>query len=412
MRIRSRLIKNEYPGQFWLMFAGMFISTIGASMIWPFLMIYVSEKIDQPLTVAASLMTINAIAGIISSFIAGPIVDRLGRKWVMVVSLFLDGLAYLLLSQASSLLAFAVLMGLRGAVNPLYRVGADAMMADLIPAEKRIDAYSLLRLSNNLGISVGPAIGGFIATASYSVAFYCAAIGLVGYSLMLLFRARETLPVEFNPGEQRTFEPLGGYTRILKDRQFLSFTLNFTLTQICAAMIWILLSVYTKTNYGIPESQYSFIPVTNALMVVLLQVPITMLSKQYKPLPVMAVGSLLYTIAVTSIGFGTGFWGFWVSMVIMTFGELILVPTSSTFAANLAPADMRGRYMSIYGLSWSAAAGIGPVYGGLLNDNLGPQTTWFGGGIVGLFSTLLFVVFAIRRAAQNKAAAAAAPAEQ
>jgi MFS family permease len=71
---------KEYPKQIRLMFSGMLISTLGSSMIWPFLMIYVRQRVNMPLTQAASLMTINAIAGIIAAMIAGPITDRIGRK--------------------------------------------------------------------------------------------------------------------------------------------------------------------------------------------------------------------------------------------------------------------------------------------------------------------------------------------
>jgi MFS family permease len=73
------------------MFSGMIISSIGGSMIWPFLMIYASEKLAMPLSQVTSLMSIHAIAGLISVFIAGPVVDRLGRKWIMAVSLALNG---------------------------------------------------------------------------------------------------------------------------------------------------------------------------------------------------------------------------------------------------------------------------------------------------------------------------------
>jgi len=59
-----------------------------------------------------------------------------------------------------------------GRPNPLYRVGADAMLADIIPTEKRTDAYSLLRMSNNAGVAIGPAIGGLVASTSYSLAFF------------------------------------------------------------------------------------------------------------------------------------------------------------------------------------------------------------------------------------------------
>jgi len=396
MLSRLRIIRQEYPPQFWLLFLGLLVSTVGASMIWPFLMIYVSERLTLPLTTVASLLTINSIMGLIFSFIAGPVADRFGRKWVMVASLAYNGLYYLLMSRAGTLPAFAALMAFSGAFTPLYRVGADAMMADLIEPERRSYAYAILRMSNNLGVAVGPAIGGFVAASSYTTAFYIAAAGMLAYSLLLAVFARETLPVRSEPAS-RLRERFGGYGRILGDRPFVSFVSVFTLTQIGAFLLWILLSVYAKQNYGVSESQYGFIPATNAIMVVLFQVVVTRFTKRFPPLWVLAVGTLFYAVGVGSVTLGTGFWWFWTSMVITTVGELILIPTSTTYAANQAPPDMRGRYMSIYGLTWSIAAGIGPILGGFLNDNLGPHYIWYGGFATGMAATLGFIVLALSR---------------
>ncbi len=384
------LIKG-YPKQLQLMFFGMLVSTVGASMIWPFLMIYVRQRIDLPLTQIASLMTINASAGIISAFIAGPITDRIGRKWVMVFSLAGNGLVYLFMGNAHSFISFAILMAVSGAFNPLYRVGTDAMVADLIPSEKRPDAYALLRLSNNAGISIGPIIGGFISSVSFTITFYLAATGLIIYGLLLAFFGRETLPKNINASNQLG-NPFAGYLTIFRDTRFLSFIGVFILAQMCAIMIWILMPVYANTIFKVPESQYGFIPTTNALMVVFLQLFITRITKRHRPLPMMTLGTLFYTLGVGSVAFGNSFWGFWSSIVIMTIGELILMPTASTYVAELAPADMRGRYMSIAGLTWSAAAGIAPLLGGFLNDNIAPVATWYGGFIIGIIGILGFLL--------------------
>ena len=385
---RLNNLASRYPQQFWLMFCGMFISTVGASMIWPFLMLYVSEKLQAPLTTVGGLVALNATIGVISSFfIGGPITDKVGRKGVMVFSLIANGLAYVAMSQASSLPAFAILMSVTGAVNPLYRVGGDAMMADLVPPEKRPDAYALLRLSNNVGVAIGPAVGGVLATASYSIALYCAAAGMITYGLLLALFARETLPAEAAHARADAF---GGYGKVVHDRRFMPFVGAMTLTQMCAALMWILMAVYAKKNYQVPENLYGLIPTTNALMVVLFQVAITQITKRHPPLKALTVGAVFYAVGVGSVALARGFWGFWMSMVIMTVGELILMPTSSTYAANLAPADMRGRYMSIYGLSWSAALGIAPVMGGFMSDTLGPVTTWYGGFVAGALSTAWF----------------------
>jgi MFS family permease len=372
----------------------MLISAIGASMIWPFLMIYISERLASPLTVNAGLITLNSIAGLLSSLIAGPIIDRLGRKRVMVISLTTNALGFVLLSRAASLAAFASLMVLQGASNPLYRVGADAMIADLIPEGKRIDAYSRMRLSNNLGVAIGPAIGGFLASVSYTIAFYCAAGGLFLYGLFVALGAKETLPTLTQAAGQAQpvlDKGLGGYKAVFEDRRFIRFALTLVLPQVSAAILWVLLGVYTKTHFGISEKLYGWIPVTNASMVVLFQLAVTAVSRRYPPLLALSIGSLLYGFGVGSVAVGQGFWWFWLSMVIVTLGEMVLVPTSSTYVANLAPPDMRGRYMSLYSLTWIVAAGIGPLMGGFLNDNLGPLAIWVGGGAAGVLAAVLFL---------------------
>jgi len=394
---RLTLFFNRYPRQFWLMFFGMLISTLGTSMIWPFLLIYVGKRIDAPLTAIASLLTLNSIMGLIASFTGGPVIDRFGRKWMMAGSLVINGLAYFLMGNATSLIHFAILLSITGSANPLYRIGADAMMADLIPEEKRIDAYALMRLSNNLGIAIGPAIGGFVATSSYSLAFIFAAAGMTFYSLLIILFAKETLPsqlIEHHPGKTSTKpdrEKFGGYLSVLKDFPFIGFIIAFTLVTMCATLIWVLLPVHATENYGVPMQLYGLIPATNAIMVVTLQILVTKFSSRFPTLPVVAVGALFYTIAVGSIAWMSGFWGFLFAMIVMTIGELIIVPTSSTYVANLAPANKRGRYMSLYALTWGVAAGASPVLGGFLNDQFGPTAIWYGGALIGLSSILAFL---------------------
>src|SRR5687768_573693 len=190
---KLNLLYHEYPPQYWLMITGVVISTAGGSMIWPFLLIYASGKLDLPLSTVAALISINAGTGLISSFIAGSLADKIGRKVVMNFSLTVNGLAYFLLMRAETYPQFVALMIMIGLSNPLYQVGADAMLADMIPSEKRTDAFAINRIANNAAFALGPAIGGFLATRSYNLPFYCAGIGLISYSILLFYLARETL---------------------------------------------------------------------------------------------------------------------------------------------------------------------------------------------------------------------------
>lgn len=372
------------------MFAGMLLSTTGSTMIWPFLMIYASETLSLPLTAVASLMSISSATGLISSILAGPVVDRLGRKWAMVVGLVGSGVCYFLLSQAETFAVFAIILGINGIFSPIYRVGSDAMLADLIPMGQRADAFALIRMGRNIGVAAGPAIGGFVLAQSYDIGLYGAALGLVTYGLLLLFFARETIPPEAVNEKSSLRHQLQGYKAAFQDQPFMTLVSAFTFVQLTASMVWVLLSVYVKINFGIREQLYGWLPTTNALMVVFLQVLITRSTKRYPGKAVMRWGAVFYIFAPLLIAFSTGFWGFWLAMVVMTFGELIVVPRASAYAANLAPVDKRGRYMSLYGLTWSVASGISPLLGGFLSDQLGPQAPWFSGAVFGLLAVVAF----------------------
>lgn len=398
--MRDRLTSgfNRYPRQFWLMITGVVLSTAGGSMIWPFLLIYATNRLDLPLSVVAPLISVNAGTGLLSSLIAGTMADKIGRKTVMNISLTMHGLAYLFLMSAGTFEQFLILMVVIGFAQPLYQVGADAMLADLIPPEQRTGAYAISRIAVNAAFALGPAAGGFLASRSYQLAFYAATSGFLAYSVLLFILARETLVK--TSGAPAADEAVAvsvprdeGYRRVLRDRPYLAFAALSGLGLIAPTMLWILLPVYAKTNFGLPESLYGWIPTTNALMCVFLQFPVTGVTRRYLPLRVAAIGMLVYACGSGSVALMSGFWGFWLSMVVLTMGELILVPTASKYVADLAPANLRGRYMSVYWLSWGMARTLAPLIGGQLNDNLGGQAIWIGALMIGLTSTvgLLFL---------------------
>ncbi|HSJ89029.1 MAG TPA: MFS transporter [Anaerolineales bacterium] len=392
MNIVNKLksLYNEYPRQYWLMITGIVLSTAGGSMIWPFLVIYASGKLSLPLSKVAALISINAGTGLVASLVAGNLADKIGRKVVMNFSLTLNGIAYFLLMYAHTYSQFAGLMILVGLSNPLYQVGADAMLADMIPSEKRTDAFAINRIANNAAFAMGPAIGGFLATRSYNLAFYAAGVGFLSYSTLLFFLAKETLVIEPKNDAARSgfADVVQGYSCVGRDRGFIAFVMTLSIGLIAPTLLWILMPVYSKVNFGIQESLYGWIPTTNGLMCVFVQYPISQITRRYRTLPVLAVGMLIYALGAGSVALMSSFWGFWLSMVILTFGELTLVPTASKYVADLAPADLRGRYMSIHWLGWGLARTLSPIIGGFLNDTVAPQSIWIGGLLIGLTSAL------------------------
>lgn len=391
---RIKQTTTGYPRQFWILFWGRLISVAGGSMYWPFLTIYMRQQLEVPLTTVALLFTLNSATGLLTTFIAGPVVDRFGRKWVMVLGLAAACVTLVLMSLADTLLLWMVLMVVNGAFGPLYSIGSDAMIADLIEPARRPDAYALLRTSHNAGVAVGPAMGGMVIAVSYALAFYGAALAHLIFVLLVLFFVAETMPQRVATVQDQP-EPQGSYLQILRDWPFLAFCGAYTLTSCCATLIFLFLPVYAKENYGVPESQLGLLLTTNASMVVFLQYATTRITRRFPHLPVLTVGALFYALGTGSVAWGWGFPMFLGSIVVMTIGELIMAPTASTLAANLAPPAMRGRYMSIFGLTWGVGFGIGPVIGGYLNDNLAPAAIWHGGLVIGLAATLGFTLLTL-----------------
>lgn len=383
---RVRKTIAEYPFQFWILFCGRFIGSAGGSLVWPFMTIYLRQRLNIPLTTVGLLFAVSSGVGLVSQFIWGPVIDRFGRKTALLVGLANEVVVMVAFGLLDSLEAFAILIALSGLIEPSSRIASNTIVADIIEPERRPRAYALLRMIANLGVAIGPAIGGFIATRSYLLSFMAAAASAATFLLLSTLFIKETKPeVE---GERD--EAMEGYGRVLRDYPFLAFCGAYTLLGIAYAQMMTLLPVYIKEGYGILERSYGFIMATNAAMVVLFQYSITRVTERYRAAPVLAAGALFTALGVGSVALGNSFPLFLMSMAILTIGEMLIIPTSVSLVADMAPVTMRGRYMGVYGLTWGIAFGVGPILGGYLNDTIAPVYIWYEAFILGLLSTLAF----------------------
>jgi len=392
MKQKILTIWNTYPRQFWIITFGVLISSSGASIIWPFQLIYISQILDKPISTIATLVSISSLFALIASPLGGTIADLAGRKRLMISAQVIHGISFLILSQAHSYFWFFVPMALIGVAMPLFSVGSDAMMADLVPSDKRSGAYSILRMFNNTGVAIGPAIGGVLVTQSYQTAFYAAAAGMLIFGLYLAIFTQETLDKSLIQKETGKADIIEGYLKVIKDKRFDAFVFALAIGVMAPMLLWMLLALYTKNYFGINEAQYSFIPMTNAIMCVTLQLPVTRLFSRMKPQNTIIVGMFLYAIGVGSVALMDSFWGFWSSMVLMTFGELTLIPTATKYIADISPAEYRGRYMSFYWLAWGISRATAPVLGGALHDYFAPVAIWWGGLALGITSVALLTI--------------------
>jgi MFS family permease len=389
-------LSTRYPSQIWLLFWGSLTGSVGMSLIWPYLTITIRERTDIPLTQITLLFVLQSAAAFLATTLLGPIMDRFGRKRPMLIGLLTNGLVLAAMSQAVTLAHWAVLLALFGMVSMMFRVGSYSMVADLIESDQRANVYALLRMGDNLGIVIGPTMGGILASVSYTLSYLIAASTQFVLLFLVSTMIQETLTDR--QSESPTAQSSGGYGTLLHDRAFLSMWGLYVLVQVANAMVFMLLALYVKENFQITEARFGLIVGVNAVMVVAFQYGVTRYANRFAALRVMTSGALFYAGGLGIYALSHGFGGFLIGMIVMTCGELMLVPTATAYSANIAPPHMRARYMGAFSLSFRIGAGIGPVVGGLLNDRIAPVATWYGGMISCLIAAAGYAILARRRA--------------
>ena len=128
----------------------------------------------------------------------------------------------------------------------------------------------------------------------------------------------------------------------------------------------------------------------NALIVVLSQYTATRWALRFLPFLMMAVGALVYALALGSIPFLEAFMFFVVAMMVLTIGEMVINPTVTSYVSNLAPDHMRARYMGMLEMVYRVAMGTSPLVAGLINDLLAPWLIWVYGSLIALVGAVGF----------------------
>jgi MFS family permease len=417
MLTRLRNLISEYPSQFWTLFWGNLIYAAGTGLIFPFLSLYLTGSLGFSMTEVGVMFLVVAGITAISQVVGGVLVDRLGRKPVMLFGLFgevvptvLMGLSGSILVGASGptrLLVVAILVVLFGFTGGAYAPAAYAMVADLVESEKRTKAYSLLRIVQNVGVAIGPAIGGFIATRSYLVLFLCAGFSTLCYGLIAALFTRETLPPIEHSAQSSTDRPASdtGFGVVLADRTFIVFCGLYFISILIYGQMNTTLPVYLKQGFGIVESEYGLMMSLNAVMVVFFQFSLSSWVNRFDKGNMMAAGVLFFAVGFGMFAFVSTLPLFFLAQAIWTIGEMITSPISQAFAADIAPSSMRGRYLGFYSLICGVASGIGPLMGGVVMDRLGGRYIWYAAILFNMVVIAGFLLFNRRMKSANLPAA-------
>ncbi len=381
---KLRKIYNDYPRLFWIVVGTHFIDGLGGTLLFPFFALYITQKFNVGMTEAGVILGTSALFGLFGSMAGGALTDRFGRKTLIIGGLIFSAVTTLAFGLVPDIKFMYPLVAVVGLLGHIAGPAHNAMIADILPEEKRQEGFGILRVVGNLAWIIGPSIGGIIANYNFFLLFVIDSIISCIVALLLFRLLPETKPaakVEAHTGQPESiWKTVLGYRVALKDLPFMAFLLASILMMIVYQQTYGSLSVYLRDVHGYGAERYGFMMTFGGLLVVLFQLSISRWLRKRPPFAMMALGTFLFMVNFTMYGLVSTYPLFLTVVAINAFGEMIIMPVSQGLAANFAPEDMRGRYMAVFGLSWSLPSTVGPGLAGYILDNYNPNLLWYIGG--------------------------------
>lgn len=407
-----RKIYNEFPKRFWMVVGVSFIDRVGGTMLFPFFALYITQKFGVGMTQAGIILGIFSISSLIGGLIGGAITDRFGRRRLIIFGLIASAISTLTLGSVNE---FAVLFPLAifiGLLSHVAEPAHQAMIADILPEKKRQEGFGVLRVVGNMAWIIGPSVAGFVSAIDPTFFSLFVMDAIISCIVAFLFYKLipETKPqLKEGASPESMGQTFKGYGQVVRDFAFMAFIFASIIMTTVYIQMYNSLSVYLRDNHGVTAQGYGFLLTSSAIVVIFFQFWTTRVIKTRPPFLMMALGSLIYMIGFGMFGFVATYALFVLAIVIVTIGEMIVMPVSSALAANFAPEDKRGRYMAVFGLLWQLPATIGPTAAGIILDNYDPNLLWYIGG--GLCAVAAFAFYTLHLRLGAKERFAPAPAE-
>lgn len=388
MGIMSRLrdAVNTYPKILWFLAFGGFLNVAGLSFIWPLNSIYISGELGRPLTVAGIVLLLHSAGASIGQLTGGTLFDKIGGRPVLLLGLFSSAILMSLIGLFDSWPLYVTVMFLYGFTASLTFPALNALAAKSWPEGGR-RAFNFIYVANNIGVAVGTAAGGLVASYSFQLAFFSAALTFLLFAVFVLFKihdrpvSREAQAAQAAQAASANETAAAG---VLIERKIpwvpvMSLFVGFLTIWVVYVQWQTSISVHMQEN-GIALSMYSLLWTINGVLIFAGQPLLAYVVKFFKTLSSqMYLGTALFLLCYAILLTADSYWVFMIGMIILTFGEMLLWPGIPAAVAQLSPPSRAGFLQGLIGSASTAGRMLGPMLGGLLYDNTS-------------FSTLLLVM--------------------
>ena len=367
------------PKEIYVLFIGRIINCIG-SFVHPLMSLILTEKIGLSAGEAGIFVTSVAIFQVPALILGGKLVDTVGRKKVIIIFqslgaivLFSCGLLPVSTTVAKLMIVSSVLYSIS---SPAY----DALNADLTTPENRKQSYSLIYMGINIGFSIGPLMAGFLFKKYLPVIFMGDAITTIIAMLMIAIFIKEEKLAENKKHitHEKEAAVKGSTLSVLIKRPILIvFSMIMFLYQFGYSQINFTLPLQmTEIFSGNGAKYFGYLGSTNGLVVILVTPILVTLTKKWSGLKNMSLGGAFYALAFGLFAIVLKMPLFFVGMIIMTIGEVLISIDSGAFIANNTPSSHRGRISSLLPLISGAGYALGPMVMGQVINNYSIKIAW------------------------------------
>lgn len=364
-------------------------------MALPFLVLYLTRYLHVSASVAGLAISAYGLGGLVTAPIAGRLADRVGPFAVIRASLALSGVVILVMPLARNIMLIFALTFLWAIVADAARPATMSALTGSAAPEQRKAAIAVNRLAVNLGMSIGPAVGGFLAMVSFPLLFVVDGITSLVAALLLSVllyarhRSTRTTPEQHRELAAARAAVFSKSSVVWRDRAALllfatSFCMNIVFSQEQGAM-----PLYLVRDLGYRESFYGGLFVVNTLIIVALEVPLNVAMARWPARAAFVLASVLIAVGFGALSVARSVGAIGLTVVIWTFGEMIFFPTATAHVAHLAPEGRTGEYMGAFASTFSLALIVGPWLGATLLDRIGGPKTWLVMLVVGLLAAAL-----------------------
>jgi MFS family permease len=374
------------PKAVWVLSAAFFVNRAG-SMILPFLVLYGTRERGFSPEQAGFVVTFFGLGTMLASPLAGRLADRFSPLAIMQTSLVAGGFAAIALPAAKSFSALAAGIFLWAVLSESYRAPSLAIIGEITSAGQRKPAFALVRLAVNLGLSIGPVVGGLLAERSFTALFIGdgATSVLAGIVLIALAKRME-LPSRVSPAVAAGVPPVRA---ALRDGRYLYFLVAMLPVLCVFFQSFGGMALYVVRDLGISTTAYGLLLAINTVLIVLLDVPVNAATAEWPHGRALFLGCALVATGFGALAFARTVPAVAATVVVWTFGEIFAFASLNALAVELAPDSRRGEYMGLFQMTFSSSFLVGPALGVFVLEKFGPGALWGSCFIVALLSGAL-----------------------